>query len=405
MITLPNNCRAGKFSVYPPNWDTLKADSKLSWRISYWFYDDGLKKRKKIVIKGMNHLSTRKEKQDAVTELLQTETELLIAQGFNHITKDYSVINEAEISENTPLPAALLYALKNLSAEKRTLDDIKSCLSYINSAIEVLGYENLKSGLVRRKHIKLILKKCGELKDGLIIKKNGRTYVGKWTPNNYNHYRSYLSMLISELVQVDAIDSNFMRDISKQKNTRLIRKTLSLEERKKVSEYLYTYSRDFWNFLQVFFHSGARIKEVLSVKKKDVDLSGQRFKVLIKKGKQAREVWKPIKDIAVQYWEKVYKKAFLDDYLFSWGLVPGKKMISPAQINRRWRKQVKQTLGIKADFYSLKHSNLDEIAEALNLQDAQKMADHSSPVVTMIYTGNEKQRQNNRIKKMGNEFA
>lgn len=405
MIQLPNNCRAGQFSVFPSNWNTQKADPKLIWKISYWFYDDSLKKRKKIVIKGFNKLTTRAEKQDAIKETIDYETEILSQQGYNQITKDFSQKRDSVISENTPLPAALVYAWKNLSSEKKTTDDIKSCLGYITSAIEVLGYENLKAGQVRRKHIKLILKKCGELKDGVSFKKNNRTYVGKWTPNNYNHYRSYLSMLISELVQVDAMDSNFMRDISKQKNTRMIRATLTKGERKKVSEYLFTYSRDFWNFLQVFFHSGARIKEVLGVKKKDVDLEGQRFKVLIRKGKQAREVWKPIKDIAVPYWKEIFKKAHLEDYLFSLGLLPGKKSISASQINRRWRKQVKQKLGIKADFYSLKHSNLDEIADALNLQDAQRMADHSTPVVTLIYAGNEKERQSNRIKKVSNEFA
>jgi len=56
MQHLPNNCRAGKISVYPKNWKTVSANKNLIWRIWYRFYDDNLKKIRKVVIKGMNSI-------------------------------------------------------------------------------------------------------------------------------------------------------------------------------------------------------------------------------------------------------------------------------------------------------------------------------------------------------------
>lgn len=54
MITLPNNCRVGKFSIYPENWSTKKAKANKAWRVTYWFYDDNVPDKKQIRFQGMN---------------------------------------------------------------------------------------------------------------------------------------------------------------------------------------------------------------------------------------------------------------------------------------------------------------------------------------------------------------
>lgn len=63
-------------------------------------------------------------------------------------------------------------------------------------------------------------------------------------------------------------------------------------------------------------------------------------------------------------------------------------------------------LGIKGDFYSLKHSNLDETAAALDINAAAAMAGHTTPVITLKhYAHGEKERQHERLKKVANTFS
>jgi hypothetical protein len=86
--------------------------------------------------------------------------------------------------------------------------------------------------------------------------------------------------------------------------------------------------------------------------------------------------------------------------------VPGPKAIRTEQITRRWYTHVKKDLNITADFYSLKHLNTDETAAMLSLEDAAAHNSHTSTVITMKhYAVGEKERQHERLKKVGNKFA
>lgn len=149
---------------------------------------------------------------------------------------------------------------------------------------------------------------------------------------------------------------------------------------------------------------------MISLKPSDVDIAGQRFKVLVKKGREGKEQWRPIKDIVVSEWEKVLQEAGENDYLFSIGLKPGTRKIRPEQITRRWKRYVKKGLGITADLYSLKHSNLDETAGALQshreaVKIASEQAGHTTPVVTLKhYLQGEGERQNATVRGVWNEF-
>jgi integrase len=143
------------------------------------------------------------------------------------------------------------------------------------------------------------------------------------------------------------------------------------------------------------------------LKRKDIDLKNQRYKVIVRKGGINREVWKVIKTIALPYWEEVIEGADVGAYIFHAGLLPGisEKPINRFQITNRWKVHVKEKLNIKADFYSLKHSNLDEITELLSIQDAAKMASHTSTkMVEKNYAVGERQRQFERLKNLTNEF-
>lgn len=198
--------------------------------------------------------------------------------------------------------------------------------------------------------------------------------------------------------------------IKKRKTIKKIRLTLTVEERKKVDRHLFKNHRTFWSFMHIFFHSGSRETEMMQVRVEDVNIAQQRFKVTVRKGKEWREEWRTIKDIVMPLWEEVTAESKPGQYLFAKFLKPGDIAISSDQLAKRWRKYVKapapKGLGIKADFYSLKHSNLDEIAELLSVGDASKAAGHTTIHITKKhYLINEEERRHRRLKIVNNKFA
>ena len=160
--------------------------------------------------------------------------------------------------------------------------------------------------------------------------------------------------------------------------TKHLRDVLSPEERITVNQYLEEKYPSFHRFLHIFFHSGARISELLRVTDSDMDLKNQRYKVIVQKGRNYTQVWKTIKDVAMPYWLSVMKECVKGDFVFSVGLKPGSKQIQPYQVTKRWYRLVKKKIGIAADFYSLKHLHTTEVVDLLGEKEAAKHNEHTS---------------------------
>lgn len=397
MIQLPNNCYCGDFSVNPKNWKQITASIKKDWYISYRFYDPAQKERypkgKLRIVKGMNSFNSLESRRRATQEIIKIESDIL-SDGFNATTGAYFTPSTLEyvIKPTSFFLVALEKSLERLKTTKSSRYILKSCLKYISAASRQLGFETLEIQEIRRRHIKLILEQCG---------KNQAPFSAQ----SYNHYRAYLMMLFKELLELDTIEMNPVTDIKKMPVKRKIRATLSDKDRGVVDSYLLQNDPAFRRYVHIFFHSGSRIAELTRLQGKDVDLANQRFKITIKKGSYEHEVWRPIKNVVVSFWEAAILNCGGEDYVFSIGLVPGCRQVLNEYITKRWKRIIKDILKIEVDFYSLKHLNLDETAAQLGIQDAADMAGHTTPVITLLYAQGEKDRQNERLKKVGNKFA
>lgn len=416
MLQLPNNCRAGDFSITPKNWDKPNAPMNVKWKISYWFYDDNLSQRKKIVIERFNRVKTLKDKQKAMhTEIVQ-EKELLSKKGYNYITGK-SFEDEKEISERTSLLKALEYSLKNHHGDTDTKTDIRSSLKYISQAAKTLNYDTLPVGQVDKKHIKFILEEMANIKTYTDKKGNEKPKV--WNDRMYNHTRAILSLLFAPLEEIDAVNINPVKGVKKRKKLKKIRQTPTEKDRELLRT-LKEINYPFFRLIQIFHHSGGRMKELLAVKKKDVtiDLSHknpakhiQEYKITLKKGNKYEEVMKQIKDIALPYWQEMIALAVDNNqYLISAGLVPGYnggKPIRREQITRRWNLHVKKKLGITADFYSLKHLNITEMMDIIkDEKEVAKLTAHTvkkdNNTMAKVYDMNNQKRKDDILKSINN---
>lgn len=465
MITTFNGCYRSEIKVTPANWRTTKASVKVPWRIHYRFYDPEfkdhpkLKKGKQGLIRGMNHVNTLEERQAITKKLIDDEKNLLDSLGFNPITEIYMApaepaeiqpVEQEEITSETGLIKALRLALKCISPDPEndksgidedTVTDMNSVLKYFERSAIKLIKAALPLKDVQRRDITQILDNCKNLTVTKVINKkvlvNDKWKVEKemkfgkmapvkveisipkiWTENQFNHYRKYLLILYSELERQEVVEYNPIekipvKDTAPEDPDSSQRKFLELQLRKEIDMSLRINYPEFHRLVNIFFHSGARRKEIMKVQGRHVDLPGQRFKVLVNKGKK-RWVWKPIKDIALPFWVEALKGCGPEDYVFSIGLTPGLKPINAKQVTRRWNEHIKKKLGIDKNFYWLKHTHTTEIRTELEKvipeqQALQQVADHNShtsgAMVVKIYDVDNDKREHKKVKGIKNSFA
>ncbi len=345
----------------------------------------------------MNREKKYSERVKCTIELIKAEETRLFHHGYNPITKTYLRPPEAAISEVKTFLSdrgfidALRLAADHLNVERSTQICVKSCLKYIAQSAKAMGIDSLAIGQIRRSHIKLLMNHCAEQR--------------KLSPRNWNAYRAYLMMLFEQLDELELVDHNPVSQLKKKRETIQVRQTLTNEERERVKHHLKQNYSDFYRFVQIFFHSGSRRTELLSLKVKDVDLAKGEYITLVKKGQRKRQVIRVIKNIARCFWEELLQGARSEYFLFSEGLVPGPRRIRVEQVSRRWKRLVKDKLGITVDLYSLKHLNTDETASLLDIEAAAAHNSHTTSQITKKhYAFGEDARLRDRLKKVHNEF-
>jgi integrase len=460
MHQLLNGCSRSEFVITPSSWefDPTKAAEKQSqktidatirdllkkeWRIDYRYYDPAFQGTKlwgkQIVVKGMNKYKTLPDRQEYVRSVIEELTTFLDQQFYNPITKKFLLPETQGIDPNTGLSSALKEAHKLLKCAQGTKDDIEHALVHIQAAITELRYANKPVSEVRIRECILILNKVRERKNkkkgidkALLTADFKARKIEKvkyarelqkiekrvFGAASFNHYRSYLLMLFKEIIPLANLAGNPVKDIPKEKVIKRLKDVLTDKQRPLVNDYLRKNYYEYWRFLQIFFHSGARITEMLRVEPRHVDLANQRFKCLILKGAGYEEVWKVIKTIALPFWQEAMRDAAAlkangrTVYLFSRNQKPGFNMINEEQIGRRWNERVmhKPALGnVTATFYSLKHLNSTETTTIAGTAAAAAQNSHKSEaMVVNIYDVNREQRKQQeleQLKEVNNPFA
>ena len=396
MQLLPNGCRIGKMTVHPKEWETTTKIS-CDWYFSYRFYDDSFSdkypKGRQVFVKGMNDNFNLKQRREITKGLIKLELNKLINEGYNPITKKI----QKSITLRVPngdigFTEALELSYSLIQAAEKTKVNVNSTLGFFKKSIVDLGYNELKISEVKRFHIRMAID-------------NQEKFKKVWSTNQYNVTRKYLSMLFSGLVELEILEYNPITDLNKRKHIQKGRRVLNEEEKKTINGKLKSENYRLWLFSKIFFHSGARIAEFRRLQLKHIDLNKQTVIFIVLKRNQPCEIEKPIKSVAIKYWlEWIGNNNNPEDYFLGKELKVDSQPCREERITKLWKKIAKKKLGIENDFYSLKHTNTDELSEMIGIENAMKLNSHTNTKTTEIYAVNEKKRQNEIIKNIDNDF-
>lgn len=405
---LPNGCSRSEISVTPKTWNVLK---KISgpWRIHYRFYDPSRPKPHQVTLKDMNKYLDIEARKEATKFLIDAEKTML-ATGYNPFIKKTVIQREGkyDLEPTTLFIHALKGAVARMQLNKRTRHEMNNyIIKRFEEAAVRLDLSMMTISEVKRRHIIYILDKVRE------------TYP-RFSNNTFNHFRTYLQMIFVELLEIEAVETNIINDIKVKSIEHKTRKVLSPAERTFINSLLSEKYPAFHRFLNIFFHSGGRITELMKVKGSDVDLPGQRYKTTILKGQNPKSVWRTIKTVALPFWASAMEGCAPNDHVFSVGLKSGPKQIREDQITKRWYRLIKQKVfeidgkktQITADFYSLKHLNTTETMDLLensieapeNVAAAQN-GHTSTAMVVKIYDVKNSERKHKKLKQINNPFA
>lgn len=149
-MNLPNGCSVFEVNIFPPNWNTRKADISLVWYINFYFRDPRYLNQflnGKYVFKksGLNRLKTLYEKQRTIAMMRKVMVEQL-ENGYNPFDKSGPVIIKIapivraepeviiQVIPSTPFIKAFRFSLTRSSNVKETLKDTESALRKLEAA-------------------------------------------------------------------------------------------------------------------------------------------------------------------------------------------------------------------------------------------------------------------------------
>ena len=375
-------CSYTEFWVSPSNWQkATKKDLSKDWFVECVFFDPRYEKKYPKGFsfrKKANKPQTIEERKALISFFLKSIPQQF-NDGYNPITKKYMNLRNEGLYPDLLFIEAYRRALEIKSGTKSHLYNIKRAIDRLEEASEALGMQYIKIKDLRRVDLKRML-------DYLQL-----------TDKCYNKFVIYFSSLYRELIEYECCESNITRDIYPKKTFKEPRLVLEKNELDRVREHLEEAYPDFYRYMMIFLYSGARNTELFRLQRKDVDLDKQEFVILLEKGGQYKRCTKVILSPALEYWREVCEECKSpDDYLFALNFVPSKKMGNKEIVTRFWKRNVKDKLGIEADFYSLKHYMLDN----LDSDTAMLLASHTNKNTTAIYQVNKAKKDREMLKQL-----
>ena len=344
--------------------------------------DPNKKRRKKVFKLGLNLEKDLKER--------EFEANALISAISYKVKNNFNFFNDNMLPDKMFFGKALEFSLSKLksSISKKTYSGYKGSINRIIIAAKELDLDKLEIDSVKRNHIRIVMEKAKELYN--------------WTNNSYNKNLSYLSAVMTELIEWDMIEYNAATKIKRLKVAESNKnRTATKEEHKIIKNHLRLNYPDFCNYIEAEYYTGARPFELLEIKISMIDLRNRIITlppISTKTGIKHRKIIidNGFLSILLNMQIERYPKDF---YLFGsyrqkgkgnigkhLDFICGTTKIKRDTATKRWKRIVKDELNINVNMYSYKHKGADDKLKAgVDLDSIRNQLGHSTKKMTTVY--------------------
>lgn len=336
----------------------------------------------------MNSISNYKERLADANKIKSILKERL-EKGWNPVTNTYPEKSQKQIDldrlQEMNFSDALDFAREQLKKqwEVKTLQDYSSKIKYLKSACDSIGITKPIKDF-KKAEFKLILEQViGDRKLG---------------SDGFNGYRTFLSGLVSELVEWDVMEGNLIRDIkTKETLKKVAHRPPTQDQRLTIVSHIKEHHREYFRFLCVLYGCGIRPKEITRIKIKHLHKLEHLFRLPAEITKNGTE-----SDVSIPEWvmdllmEMKLEKYDPEFYIFGGKgnmFMPGKNKMHSNSTTTWWRRIVKEGLKIEVDQYGLKKLSADDLVRLKRREGADNLLSlakehfrHSDDKVTGVYT-------------------
>lgn len=243
----------------------------------------------------------------------------------------------------------------------------------------------------------------------------------KWSNKAHNKYLGHIKSVLSVLVDWDIIERNpahLIKQLPEEDSNANV--PASPDEHQIIKEHLENSHPHFYVYVATIFHTGIRPKEVLGITLRMVDLSKRQIILPANITKTKKERIVPINDhLSSMLYDMELDGFPLDFFLFgsyrepgqgnrsksNLDFVPGPTRIRRNTASMKWKKIVKDGLGIDVNLYSNKHAGANaKILAGIDLDALRELYGHSSKLMTMRYAKAVKEVYRKQIMEKSPEF-
>lgn len=352
--------------------------SEKGWYV--YFRYNGIQKRFKCKLNYIQNLQEREREFNMLRKALHQK----LKDGWNPLLPDL----ESE-SENMSLAEALEFALeqKKPNIAPKSYSGYKGSVKFYIEAIEASHMSYLTISETKRVHIRKISTKAKQ--------------INLWSNKAYNKHLNHIRAVMSELIQWDIIEHNPAHNI---KNLPVEETRANIpataEQHKTIKEHLEVNHPHFYIFIAAIFHTGIRPKELLDIKLNMINFKEQQIILPPEITKTNKERIVPLNKHFISTLFQLETGIYPSDfYLFGSYREPGRGNVGkyldfipgPTKLKRdtatkRWKRIVKDGLGIDVNMYSYKHYGANQkILAGMDLDVLRELYGHSSKMMTMRY--------------------
>lgn len=352
--------------------------SEKGWYV--WFRYNGYLKRYKLGINYIKNIQERDREANALVKALKRK----LKKGWNPLVPELP-----ELNTQMMLPAALDFCLqkKSETLSPKSYSGYKGTVKFLKSAIDSIGFNLLTMDEIRRAHIRKLM--------------DVATKQRKWSNKARNKHLNHLKALLSELIHWDIIESNPAHKI---KNLEIVETDANIpatmEQHIKIKEKLENEHFSFFVFVATIFHTGMRPWEITQTKIEYIDFKASKINLPahITKTRKKRSV--PINPFLMKLFQDIGAAEVPKSYfLFGSFRLPGRGNCGPKTdfipgptplkrdtATKRWKKIVKDGMGIDVNLYSYKHFGANQkILAGIDLDSLRELYGHTSKLMTMRY--------------------